>query len=236
MPRRLLPALAASVLATAVVPRAASAQPALRGVVWDSLAGAPLADALVQFAPGADPGAAAWTARPDGAVRWRIDALPAGEYVGAIFHPTLDALGLTPPSCRVRAAADAATVGDFALPGARRLRRLLCGGEAAARDFAVVLVGEVRDADTDEPVADARVSLAWRELAVERGIARWVARTHAIATGAGGTYIACGVPDTDVTLEVRAPGRASGRVDVAVPGHAVVRRDLTVGAAPDDAP
>ncbi|MDF1505772.1 TonB-dependent receptor, partial [Roseisolibacter sp. H3M3-2] len=210
----------------------ALAQPAVRvtlqGVAWDSLSGAPLVGALVQFAHETEPSRPARTAVSDSLGRWRIDTMPSGPYIGGFFHPTLDALGLEPPTFRALIAGDSTARLDLGIPGPSRMRALLCG--AAAGDSTGGIIGTLRDATSQEPLAGATLSVGWREVVIARGSIRSERRRVPVVARSTGTFLACGVPtDTPVELDAVAPGRASGVVEVRVPVGAVVRRDMLLG-------
>jgi hypothetical protein len=195
-------------------------------VAWDSLSAAPLVGALVQFASETDPALAARSTVTDSRGRWRIDTMPVGPYVGGFFHPTLDALGLEPPSFRVRLQGDSTARLDLAIPGPVRLRTLLCGAPAA-NDSSGGIIGVLRDADRQESLDGATLSVAWRELTIERGSIRNQLRRVPVAARSTGVVLACGVPtDTPVEVDAAAPGRASGVVEVRVPVRGMARRDM----------
>ncbi len=224
-------ALPSAPLAAQSSPAAAPAGRPLRlvGVAWDSLAGVPLVGAIVQLAPESTPGAPARTAVADSAGRWQLDSVPQGTYLGGYFHPALDALEIEPPTFRVIVQGDSVTRLDLGIPGPERMLALLCG-PTSGRDSTGGIVGVLRDADSDDPIAGATLSIGWREVVIEKGSIRNVQRRVPVAARGGGLYLACGVPtDTPVELDAAAPGRSSGLVEVQLPLHRLVRRDILLG-------
>jgi hypothetical protein len=67
-----------------------------------------------------------------------------------------------------------------------------------------VLVGVVSDADTEQPLRDAQVAVAWTELTFDRPVRRVVVKQHSagVKTDSLGQYRVCGVP-TDSWLLVQ---------------------------------
>jgi hypothetical protein len=201
----------------------------LVGMAWDSLSRAPLVGALVQLAPESNPSAPARTAVADSTGRWQIDSLPQGSYVAGYFHPTLDDLGFDPPTFRVLVQGDSVARLDLGLPGPRTMRTLLCGKKDAS-DSTGAIIGVLRDADTEQPIAGATLSIAWRELTIEKGSIRNTQRRVPVAARGAGLFLACGVPtDTPVELDATATGQSSGVLEIQVPRQEVVRRDVLLG-------
>ncbi|GLC26310.1 carboxypeptidase regulatory-like domain-containing protein [Roseisolibacter agri] len=224
-------ALPTSRLSAQSPPPAAPASRPLRlvGVAWDSLSGVPLVGAVVQLASESTPGAPARTAVADSAGRWQLDSVPQGTYLAGYFHPALDALEIEPPTFRVLVQGDSVTRLDIGIPGPERMLGLLCG-PTTGRDSTGGIVGVLRDADSEDPIAGATLSVGWREVIIEKGSIRNVQRRVPVAARGGGLYLACGVPtDTPVELDAAAPGRSSGLVELQVPPHRLVRRDLLLG-------
>jgi hypothetical protein len=227
----LIPGVRGLAAQTAPAPVPSPTGPPVRlvGTAWDSLARAPLVGALVQLAPQANPGAPARTAVADSLGRWQIDSLPQGSYLAGYFHPTLDDLGFDPPTFRVLVQGDSVARLDIGLPGPRTMRTLLCG-RGSANDSTGAIIGVLRDAEAEEAIAGATLSVAWRELIIEKGSIQNILRRVPVAARGGGLFLACGVPtDTPVELDASAPGRSSGVLELQVPRQEVVRRDVFLG-------
>jgi hypothetical protein len=214
----------------APTPPAPSGPPVrLMGTAWDSLSRAPLVGAMVQLAPESNPSAPARTAVADSLGRWQIDSLPQGSYIAGYFHPTLDDFGFDPPTFRVLVQGDSVARLDLGLPGPRAMRSLLCG-KPAANDSTGAIIGVLRDADAEQPIAGATLSVAWRELTIEKGSIRNSQRRVPVAARGAGVFLACGVPtDTPVELDAAAPGKTSGILEVQVPRQELIRRDVLLG-------
>jgi hypothetical protein len=238
--------LAASVTALALGPHAAGAQQpappagasgalrgAVHGVVYDSLARAPLAGATVQVVPYVPDGdlLGGRSVAADSAGAFRIDALAPGRYLVGFDHPRLDLLrvALAPRLVELGPGGDAVRV-DLGLPGLAPPPAAGCGWLAAPDDSSGLLAGRIRDAADGAPVAHATVVLTWAELSFGAGGVRTERRRVPIATGPTGTYVVCGVPaGVELAASAAAPGRASGEVALEVPPRGFVVRDLALG-------
>jgi hypothetical protein len=123
---------------------------------------------------------------------------------------------------------------DFGLPSGRTLRAAACPGVGLATGRGAV-VGRVLDADSDAPLAGARVVVAWREVAVDQTTLQVTAADRAgdIETDSLGRYRLCGVPtDEWIHLQVQQRGRAGSEIRLLVPDSAgVVVRHLSLSAA-----
>jgi hypothetical protein len=166
--------------------------------------------------------------------RYRIDSLPAGRYMVELASPFLDSLEITLPGREVAVEAGRVTRLDFAFPSGRTLRAAACPGLAFAAGTGAV-IGRVVDAETDAPLVDARVAVAWRETTVDRKTLRTqtAERAGAVATDSLGRYRLCGVPtDEWIVLQVQHRGRAGSDVRVTVPDSAgIAVRHLSLSAA-----
>jgi hypothetical protein len=232
MPRRPRPPLAAplvaatAVLAAAARPAHAQAPPApatpaqavrtvrVRGVVYDSLLGAPLGGALVtrRGSPG--------VALTDSAGRFALDGVPGAAGAFVFSHPALDSLGLAdlvvPADLSVSSAAPDPVAVALATPSRATTWARLCPGVAPPADLTAVgiLAGVVRDAATAAPVAGGVATVVWT--AVDTVKRRVVAapRRFAVPTDEAGAFRVCGVP-------VGAEFEAQGATDRSATGWAV---------------
>ena len=208
-------------------PAVAAATGALEGTVRDSLAGAPLAGAAVQVVSRADPQRTRGvTAGADG--RYRIDSLPAGEYVVGFQHPRLDVLGVAPPMRLVAVAAGQPTRADLGIPSGGALNRAAC--QPAAGDNAGLVLGRALDADTREPLGGGTIAIIWSEFVIDASGSRSVRRQQTTPTSATGHFALCGVPtDVGVILVAEHGTDASGYVEVQVPPGGAAVRELLIG-------
>lgn len=218
----------------AAAPPALAAQATVTGLVFDSIAGRPLAGATIQLFQRNrlwEPPIEALS-DPDG--RFRIEGAPAGRYVLGVQHPRLDALGLDGLTRAIDVSSQPVRA-DLGVPGARRVVDALCG---SADEGTRAVFGFARDGERGTPATGGAVVVQWGELAFGGGL-RTVSRSRTAEIDPEGSFLVCGVP-TDVPLSMRATmddegsagRRASGRIEVRfAPGVPVLRRDLLLGEA-----
>src|SRR5207253_4409114 len=122
---------------------ASSTAHVVTGTVFDSVAGQPLAGAIVQIVL-ADSTSRAFSAVSNIAGRYRIRSLPSGRYAIGFQHRSLEALGLESPISAFELETDTSITVDLAIPSGRVVRARKC--ERAARDsMAGLLAGLVLD-------------------------------------------------------------------------------------------
>jgi hypothetical protein len=209
---------------------AAPARPgAVRGMVYDSLAGVPLRGATVQLARADDRSRSAWSAVTDSLGNYAIDSVPAGQYIAGFFHPAADSLGFTisPRPFVVEAGAPVGV--PLGIPAGPTIRRALCP-PTADTDSTGLLFGMVRNVETGAPMAGGTVVVMWQELVIDRGGIRNERRQFPAKSGEDGAYYMCGVP-SDIEVEARAehPQGATGYIAVRVPLRGAMKRDLAIG-------
>jgi hypothetical protein len=143
-------------LAAASVLDAQSAPPpapmaVVSGVIFDSLHLKPLVSANVQV--DGTPAAAV----TDSLGQYRIDGIPPGKHQIVVYHPLLDSLqtSLYTPPLDFTPTTNATVA--LAVPPQRMILARVCANDGVA---SIVAIGQVRDADSDEPIAGARVT-AW---------------------------------------------------------------------------
>lgn len=209
------------------------AQARLSGVVFDSVAGKPLASAFVQVAMVSDPSVSR-SVRADDKGRFRVDSLQPGSWMLAAMHPRIDSLG-------IEQLARVVSIGDrgeqratLAVPSMRTLVRDVCGDSAAAEGTGFVN-GRLRRlpgaAAHSEP---GIVEVRWVDMmvSVTRGVGvTRVPRREVMPARPDGAFAVCGLPPGG-TVRVRGfSGRDStGIVELVVPEHGIARQDLAVGA------
>lgn len=229
-------------LALAVLTRAAAAQstpsttpaPAdaqravVSGVVFDSLSRHPLADAVVQLAPyPMSAGNVAYAATTDTAGRFQIANVPAGRYMAGFFSPLVDSLGLNIP-VRLLDVSGASASLDLAVPSAATVAAGICPALAAGDSSGMVL-GRVRDADSDAPLVGSTVAVLWSEIVIDGHGLRQRRRQVAATTSDDGWYAICGLPtDAELTARAEHAGSASGFVAVRVPPRGLLLRYFLV--------
>ncbi len=197
----------------------------VRGVVFDSVAGTPLAGAQVQIRS-RDSALRVFSETTDSAGRYRIAGIPRGRYLIGFYHDALTALGLDTPLRAVDVASAASLTIDLAIPSAPVVRASLCAGDSAT-PYAGMLAGFVRGAQGHEALAGAKVAVEWRAIAVDAPNVRAVWQ-HTVATvSTNGTYLACGVPvDAPLRVHVLHAGYREIAGPLIVPVTGVARRDF----------
>ncbi|MFQ5680431.1 MAG: carboxypeptidase regulatory-like domain-containing protein, partial [Gemmatimonadota bacterium] len=174
-----------------------------------------------------------YAAHTDAQGRYRLAEVPPGEYTmgfstadETLFEGTLEA-----PVVSVR---EGATVHvDLGVPSAHTLLSRLCPVEGGApvsdRVPPAVALGFVRDAETGEPVAGARVWFLSSEFAMrERSVSeRWERR--GVVTDESGAYRACGLPgNRRVVAQAETGEAASDTVWARTPRGGLLRLDMAV--------
>ena len=225
-----LPLLHRIAMLLAVLPVALVAQPVVRatitGQVYDSVSRLPLSNATVRIVRVDNP-AVGRTATTDVFGRFRYDSVPGGGWLATFLHPVLDSLRLEPGVVRVEINESGAVTLPLSTPSARTLVLGNCRGPQAL-DMGVV-VGEVRRASDDAPLAGATVEVEWPEWVLQRGqlvtdLRRRVARTDSL-----GRYTLCGAPNGN-TLRGFAWNAAdsTGAIEVQTPEIGYMVLDFSV--------
>jgi len=240
-------ALLASLRATAAAQQASEANPtsaaapgaapgaaaltSVSGTVYDSLAGHPLAGALVQVVLRGE-NARAWSATSGTDGRFAIPGVPRGTFIVGFMHPALDSLGLAVPPHALDVSSDAPVEVTLAIPSAPTIRKLLCASSQPG-DSTGLVIGFIRDADSGTPLAGASAVLSWTELVVNKGI-HTERREVPVKANGEGWYALCGVPtDGSITARAELGDDASGYIELNVPANGVLHRDFSIprGAA-----
>lgn len=197
----------------------------IRGIVFDSVSGKPLAGAVVQVAAHGAASAPS-TATTDASGRYAVAGLPAGRYVVGFYHDALTALGLDAPLRTTDLAADTLVTVDLAIPSSVAVRVVRCG--VGSQFTPGMLIGSVRDAEGRRAVPGARATLEWRALALDAGNYRTVTERATATIDEEGAFVACHLPvDAPLELYVTAPGhRTIAGPVVTVPAAGIGTIDL----------
>jgi hypothetical protein len=199
----------------------------ISGTVYDSLAGKPLAGALVQIAETGKRAAQVLTDTTGADGAFEIANVPRGSYIIGFFHPVLDSLGLGVASKSVEVSSAAPTHVALAIPSASTIRDLLCKPGATA-DSSGLLIGFVRDADTGAPLAGANVVVMWQELVVDKGI-HTQRREVPVKANDVGWFAACDVPaDGPLTARAELGSDVTGFIEISVPPRGLLHRDFNI--------
>jgi len=200
----------------------------IRGMVFDSVAGVPLAGAMVQVAArGAD--GAPYTGFTDSLGLFSFSQLPAGTFIVGFYHENLSALGLDAPLVSVELGAASVVTANLAIPSAPVVRALRCGNDSLT-NAAGMLVGFLRAAEGGLALPGATLRLSWRALALEASKYRTVTAHATAVISSDGSFLVCDLPvDAALDLEVTAPGRRTlSGAAVVIPADAVARLDVAL--------
>jgi hypothetical protein len=221
---RLIVAIAC--VATAISSVHAQPVARLRGVVFDSVARGPLANASVRVFR-SDSAAIGVSTRTDSIGAFSVPELRAGTWLVSFLHPRLDSLRVEPSVARVDVVEEGDVDVTLAIPSAATLARALCG--ATPGDSTAVVVGEVRDAQSLRPVAGARVRASWPEwVFAKRQMARELVARGA-RTDSTGQFVLCKMPQgTTVTALAHAESDSTGLVEIVIPNAEYVVADFIV--------
>jgi hypothetical protein len=195
------------------------------GFVLDSLRELPLAGATVLISK------TMFSATTDPSGRFRIVAhgLPDGVYQVGFFHPTLDSLGISPPTQPVMIGRGKASFVQLYVPSAQTVVASVCPDSSRTASRGLV-IGVVRNASTDKPMPGVRVVLMWTGVSVAGNSVLKVPQATSVLTDDMGTFRACGVPTQTVArLQARTSTGASGWIDVSVPPDGLALRDVLLG-------
>lgn len=205
---------------------APSGSPAVTGIVFDSLARAPLANAVVQLVRGDDV-SRSLIVRTDARGAFSFDSVAPGRYVTTFLHPRLDSLHLASAVQQVNVTPRGARVGLY-VPSRRALTRALCG-ERAAKDSTGLFLGHIRPAGTNARAGKSRLFVQWMELVIDRGVRRDLP-TLLVDTNDEGAFVVCGVPaDARLLVQAWTDRDTSGVIEIYTPASGVLLRDLYVG-------
>jgi hypothetical protein len=200
---------------------AAQTPVSVRGVVFDSLRGQPLKDALVMVV------GARVSATTDDRGRFRLDGVAPGVRTFTVMHALLDTVGF-PGLSRRLPVSDSSHEVRLAVPSFPTLWRAACGGTPPTDSGFVY--GTVRNVADRSPVANAAVEVAWIVTVYDKG--RGIRQRRVFGettTDANGNYAVCGVPGSHWVKVIAATIHASGGVDVPPGELRVQHRDLFIG-------
>jgi hypothetical protein len=210
----------------------AAAGATISGVVYDSLAKAPLAGADVQLVAADNPAQLGPTATSDASGHYALTNVPDGRYKLGFFHPVLDSIGVDVPLRDVTVAGNKSVRADLAIPSPGRIRAAVCGKTAAAADQGALVLGIVRDAGDGSPVAGVSVTGEWMEIAIDKGGMFRRMPTRTATTGDNGWFALCNVPSGGtMSLSASKGADSTDRIEVDVPAEGFLRHELYIGSS-----
>lgn len=199
----------------------------VRGEVFDSVGLAPLAYATVQFVEASDP-TKVRSVRTDSLGEFTLDSVRVGSYLVGMIHPQIDRLGLENRIVQVNVASSGDVTLPLGTPSPATLLALKCGNAGPGLDEGAFM-GLVRTSRGTPLEGSARVRAQYNETIVTGGGVqrRFPARFgDANTTGA---FVVCGVPpDGLITTRAYAGRDSSGVVELRVPYHGLLVRDLII--------
>lgn len=194
------------------------------GTVFDSVHMAPLADATVSLE------GTSYAARSTDRGIFRIDSVPAGTYRLRVQHAFLDSIGVTMLTEEFALADAEARTLALGIPSAATLVAASCPAARRALGPSAI-IGRLLDAETEEPVQGARVSVAWEEISINAGL-RKLPRLRDAISGADGVYRICGLPaNVEGTLQAQNKGISTSEVRVKFEGEDLIVQGLKIGSA-----
>jgi Carboxypeptidase regulatory-like domain/TonB-dependent Receptor Plug Domain len=203
---------------------AAVAVASLAGVVYDSLHEQPLADAVVML-EGTQMGA-----RTSNLGLFTIDSIPPGSYRVRVRHVLLDSIGIQMLTNEFPLGAGDERTVQLAIPSPASLVAVSCPAARRALGPSAV-IGRLLDADTDKPVAGARVSVAWLQMSINAGL-RKVPITREALSAPDGVYRICGLPaELEGTLQAINKGIQTAEVRLKFEGQPLIVQGLKIGNA-----
>ncbi len=198
------------------------------GSVFDSVSMKPLAGAVVRLVRSEDPSIGR-TAISDVSGRFAYERIESGVWLASFFHPTLDSLRLEPAVLRLDIVDSTTVTMPLSTPSARSLAIASCGARLPS-DVGIV-VGDVRRAVGNAPVAGATVEVEWPEWSiVKKRLVTNMIRRRA-RSDSSGRYVLCGAPAASMLRAVSWIGKdTTGAIEVDVPGGGYALQDFAVDA------
>jgi hypothetical protein len=227
--KNLLAIALSSICASTAVAQADTATAEVSGTVYDSVARAPVARAIIQLVSEADIAGGIFAATSDGRGRYSIGGVPPGRYIIGFQHVALDSLALETPLRLIVLSAGERVRVDLAVPSPARIVAAVCGQRGIA-DSTGLLVGVFWDARTRTVVDSGRVEARWQEISLDSSGFRTVERRSTGVVGDEGWFAVCGMPaNAEVAVIGVRHADSTGIVGVTAPLDAIIRRDLFIG-------
>ena len=198
--------------------------PTLSGIVYDSLHDEPVRGATVVIAGSTHQAVTDST----GTYHFDVDSLPEGVHVVGFFMAGMDSLGITPPPRQISIRHGESSVLDLGVPSMRTVLHVVCRDSAS--DGRGLMMGVVRDAETDAPLPGALVVVMWTEMNIGSSSLSKLPKAVHTTVGPRGFYRVCGIPNgVALRAQARTAVKASGWIDVSMPPGGVLQRDFLMG-------
>jgi hypothetical protein len=198
--------------------------PTLSGMVYDSLHDEPVRGATVIVV-----GTTRQTVTDsNGMYRFDVDSLPEGVATVGFFMASMDSMGITPPVRQIGIHHGESALLDLGVPSMRTVLRVIC--RDSANEGRGLMMGVVRNADTDAPLVGALVVVMWSEMSIGTSSLTRLPKAAHTTVGPRGDYRLCGLPNgVALRAQARLGTKASGWIDVTMPPGGVIERDFLVG-------
>lgn len=199
----------------------------IAGEVYDSIAGAPLPEATVQFVEAANP-VNVRSVRTDSVGAFVLDSMRVGTYLVGIIHERVDRLGLENRVVQVNIVGSGAVALSLGLPSVATMLATLCSNMPLPPGTGA-FVGLVRTARGTPLDGQARVRVQYPETFVTpSGVSRRFPSRFADASPSG-MFVHCGIPlDATITTRAYAGADSSGVIELPMARSGLLIRDLLV--------
>jgi hypothetical protein len=158
------------------------------GIAVDSVRGGVLPGAIVSIR------GTTRSAFTDSLGRFAIDNVAPGEIRLELVHPFLDTLGISVVSAPATLVAGQNLRAVVSIPSQQSIVAAKCTGADVTSGPGAV-VGNVFNADSDQPTAGARVMLVWVDYVLEGKALAKVPRQRVTVTAPDGSFRICGLPE-----------------------------------------
>ncbi|HYC52361.1 MAG TPA: carboxypeptidase-like regulatory domain-containing protein [Gemmatimonadaceae bacterium] len=214
---------------TAAAQETTSGTGAVAGTVFDSVARAPIAGAVVQMVPASNINARILSDTTDSRGAYRISSVAPGKYLLDFQHAALDTLALAPPARTIDVAAGQTTTANLGTPAPLTILVSMCGARAED-DSSSAILGQIRDARTRIPLDQGAVETRWHDLMISTAGVRLAPRNDVARIGPEGWYLHCNVPGgTEIGAVAWSGNDSTGLVGLVVPPRGIARHDFFVG-------
>ena len=201
----------------------------ITGEVFDSVAVRPLLNATVQFVAADNPQNVR-SVRTDSVGQFLLDSMRVGTYLVGIIHEQVDRLGLESRVIQVNIEGSGDVSLSLGLPSPATMLRTVCGNAGDGMDRGAFM-GIVRTARGTPLEGNARVRVQFLETQITpSGVSRRFPSRFADAQP-NGAFVVCGVPpEANITTRAYAGPDSSGVVEIPVPRHGLLVRDLVIAS------